>query len=104
MDDYFLTVETVNTFADVIRYKTGGMNYLSLEDMISAVENMTRPSGTLSLQADGDYDVTDYSSIKVQTGGTGNTFSYGFNYDTGELTIIDADNPLPEEDEQEGAE
>ena len=98
MAEYFIAEKTLEAIADAIRLKSGSTSRMSPSTMVTALEPLSKPSGTLVVGSNGEFNVSAYETAVVRTGGVKSVFGYGFSADTGTLNITDPDNPLPNED------
>lgn len=96
MADLYIQSETLEEIATAIRGKSGSNARMTPAGMATRIGNLSYPSGTITVNENGTYNVRNYKSAIVQTGTTGSKFSYGWNDNTGRLTIQDDNNPLPE--------
>ena len=93
---YTVQKKTMEAIAEAIRKKTGSETKLTPAQIVSQIGQLSRPAGTLAIGANGTYDVRAYERVNVQAGGSQSVFTWSWNPDTGALTIIDPENPLPE--------
>lgn len=81
MANVLVNASYLTEIADAIRSKTGGTDTYTPAEMADAIEDLSvggiTPTGTLSISANGTYDVTEYASaeVAVPTEGSSSTLT-----------------------------
>ena len=88
---YGIDSATLTAIANAIRAKTGGSQNLTPAQMAAVIEQQLRyPVGSMTVVADGTYDVSSCATIEVQTGASGgDLLSYYWNASTLTLSIVE---------------
>ena len=57
--------DTFTAIANAIRAKSGGSNTMTPSQMVTEINNLPKPTGTVNLTTNGTHDVTNYASANV---------------------------------------